>query len=75
MDHFHDLQLRGPVQGYYPEPTRIILVLAKRNVPRAKDYFRGMGIKVFTVRRYLGRVHGGEGGGGELDQGEGGRVG
>ena len=64
MAHFRDLQLRGPARGYYPEPTKSILVVAERNVPRAKEYFRRMGIQVVTGIRYLGGFVGGEGGGG-----------
>ena len=48
MAHFRDLQLRGPARGYFPEPTKSILVVDKRNVPRDKEYFRGMGIQVVT---------------------------
>ena len=55
MDHFGDLQLRGPARGYYPDPTNSILVVAERNVPRSKEYFRGMGIQVVNESRYLGR--------------------
>ena len=54
MDLFRDLQLRGTARGCYPEPTKSILVVAKRNVPRAKEYFHGMGIQVVTGSRYLG---------------------
>ena len=54
MDHFRDLQLRRPTRGYYPDPTKSILVVANRNVPRAKEYFREMRIKVVTGSRYLG---------------------
>ena len=54
MDHFCDLQLRRSSRGYYTEPTKSILVVAKRNVPRAKEYFRGMGIQVVTGSRYIG---------------------
>ena len=54
MAHFRDLQLRRPARGCYPEPTKSILVMAKRNVPRAKEYFHGMGIQVVTGSRYLG---------------------
>ena len=54
MAHFRNLQLRGPARGYYLEPTKSILVVAKGNVPRAKEYFRGMGIQVVTGRIYLG---------------------
>ena len=54
MAHFRDLQLGGPAQGYFPEPTKSILVVEERNVPRATEYFRGMGIQVVTGRRYIG---------------------
>ena len=54
MAHFRDLKLRETAWGYYPEPTKSILVVAERNVPRAKEYFRGMGIQVVTGSRYLG---------------------
>ena len=53
LDHFRDLQLRGPAGGYYPEPTKSILVVDERNVTWAKEYFRGMGIKELTGSRYL----------------------
>ena len=54
MAHFRDLQLRGAARGYFPEPTKSILVVVEQNVPRAKEYFRGMGIQVVTGSRYLG---------------------
>ena len=54
MYRFRDLQLRGPARGYYPEPTKSILVVAERNVPRANEYFHEMGIQVVTGSRYLG---------------------
>ena len=59
MAHFRDLQLRGPAQGYFPEPTKSILVVAERNVPRAKEYFHGIGIQVVTGSRYPGGFVGG----------------
>ena len=49
-----DLQLRGPAQGYFQGPTKSILMVAESNVPRAKEYFRGIGIHVVTGSRYLG---------------------
>ena len=58
MDYFRDLQLRGPARGYYPDPTKSILVVAERNVTWAKEYFRGMGIKVVAESRYPGRFIG-----------------
>ena len=54
MAHFRDLQLKGPARGYFPEPTKSILVVSEKNVPRANAFFRGMGVKVVTGSRYLG---------------------
>ena len=48
MAHFRDLQLKGPAWGYFPSPTKRILVVAEQNIPRATEYFRGMGIKIVT---------------------------
>ena len=38
--HFQDLRARGPARGYYPEPTKSILVVALGNVAQA-DKFPG----------------------------------
>ena len=54
MEHFRYLQLRGPPQGYFPEPTNSISAVALRNVERAKEFFRGTGINIFTCSWYLG---------------------
>ena len=54
MAHFRDLKLNGPARGYFPDPTKSILVVLEKNVPRAKEYFRGMGIQVVTGSRYIG---------------------
>ena len=52
--HFQYLQVRGPARGYYPEPTKSILVVTQGNVSRAEEHFRGLGIWVVTGHRYLG---------------------
>ena len=52
LAHFKDLQLKGTARGYFPEPTKSILVVSEKNVPRANAYFRGIGMKVFTGSRY-----------------------
>ena len=52
--HLRDLQAQGPAQGYYPEPTKSILVMAPGNVARAEENFRGLGIRVVLGQRYLG---------------------
>ena len=54
LDKFRDLQARGPAHGYYPEPTKSILVVALGNVAQAEEHFRGLGVRVVTGHRYLG---------------------
>ena len=54
MAHFRDLQLKGLARGYFPDPTKSILVVSEQNVPRATEYFQGMGMKIVTWSRYLG---------------------
>ena len=51
--HSQDLQARGTPQGYFLEPTNIILVVVSQNVARAEDFFCGVGIKVVTDSCYL----------------------
>ena len=58
--HFLDLQARGPARGYYPAPTKSILVVDLGNVARAEEHFRGLGIRVVTGHRYLSRFIGDE---------------
>ena len=41
LAHFLDLQAWGPARGYYPEPTKSILVVAPGNVAWAEEHFRG----------------------------------
>ena len=54
LTYFRDLQVRGPPRGDLQEPTNIILVVAPRNVARAKEFFWGMGKTVVTRSHYLG---------------------
>ena len=46
--------MRRPPRGYFPEPTKIILVMTPRNVERAEEFFCGMGMKIMTESWYLG---------------------
>ena len=39
LSHFNDMLARGPYMGYFPDPTKSILVVSPRNVPRAEDLF------------------------------------
>ena len=54
LAHLWGLQARGPPRGYYPEPTKSILVVAPQNVGQAEEFFWGMGIQVVMVHQYLG---------------------
>ena len=54
LEHFRDLQARGPAQEYYLEPTKSIFFVAQGNVARAEEHFRGLGIHVVTAHRCLG---------------------
>ena len=53
LEHFRDLQARGPAHVYYPEPTKSILVVDQGNVARVEEHFRGFGIRVVTGHWYL----------------------
>ena len=53
LEYFWDLQVRGLARGYYPDPTKSILVVASGKVARAEEHFQGLGIRVMTGHRYL----------------------
>lgn len=59
--HFQDiktfykvLEIEGEKYGYFPEPTKSILVTSQANVDRAKLEFSDLGFKIKTGHRYLG---------------------
>ena len=54
LAHLREFQARGPPRGYFLEPTKIILVVAPRNISRAEEFLHGIGIKLVTGNRYLG---------------------
>ena len=54
LAHLRDMQARGPSRGYFPEPTKSILVVAPINVAREEEFFRGVGFQVVTGSWYLG---------------------
>ena len=35
LAHYKGIQMRGPTRGYFPDPTKIILVVDPRNLPGA----------------------------------------
>ena len=52
--------VRGPPRGYFPKPTRIILVVSPRNVLQAEAFFCGYGLEIVMGSRYLGDFVGGK---------------
>ena len=54
LEHFQDLQARGPPRDYFPELTKSILVVAPRNVARAEELFRVVLMKIVTGSWCLG---------------------
>ena len=54
------MQARGLPRGYFPEPTKSVLVVAPRNVPRVEEFFQGVGVKIVKDSRYL-RIFVGDG--------------
>ncbi len=52
--HFIQLQEIGPNYGYFPEPSKSIIVVASHNLEKAKPYFKDLGFEVVTGCRYLG---------------------
>ena len=52
--HLDDLVVKVTLQGYFPEPTKSILVVSTRNIPRVEAFFLGYSLKVGTGSRYLG---------------------
>ena len=52
--HLDDLMVRGPLSGYFPEPTKSILVVSPWNVPQAEAFFRGYGLQIVMGCLYLG---------------------
>jgi hypothetical protein len=55
---FLRLQEIGPLYGYFPEPTKSILVVRSHNLYTAKSAFTDLQFKVTTGSRYLGGYSG-----------------
>ena len=51
---FQRLQEIGPAYGYFPEPTKSILIVRAHNCTIAKSSFKDLQFKVQTGSRYLG---------------------
>ena len=42
-DHMRYLMVREPPRGYFPEPTKSILLVSPKNVHQVEAHFQGMG--------------------------------
>jgi hypothetical protein len=52
--YFLKLQEKGPRRGYFPEPSKSILVVQEHNLDKAKREFSNFGFQIVTGMRYLG---------------------
>ena len=52
--YFNLLKRNSPERGYYPEPTKIIIVVPNNNLEAGKLFGAHHGFKVFMGARYLG---------------------
>jgi hypothetical protein len=51
---FHRLQDIGPSFGYFPEPTKSVLIVPRHNLESARTVFADLNFTVTTGHRYLG---------------------
>eukprot|EP00978_Attheya_sp_CCMP212_P009133 scaffold21500_cov58-Attheya_sp.AAC.4 len=52
---FDCLRKLGPARGYFPEPSKSILVVQETNLAVAKAALGDLGFRITTGNRYLGR--------------------
>ena len=51
---FDRLLIDGPAYGYFPEPSKTVLVVGSSDLERASDLFCDLGVSVVTGSRFLG---------------------
>ena len=51
---FDKLLTDGPAYGYFPEPSKTVLVVRSSDLERANDLFHDLGVSVVTGSRFLG---------------------
>ena len=54
LNYFNVLTNEGPARGYFPEPSKSILIVKPQSVEAAKAKFQHLGFQVVTGARYLG---------------------
>jgi hypothetical protein len=52
--YFEKLQEKGPRRGYFPEPSKSILVVQEHNREKAEAEFHDYSFKIVMGTRYLG---------------------
>ena len=52
--YFDSLKRQGPGQGYYPEPSKSVLIVRPENPEAGKVFGARHGFKVCTGARYIG---------------------
>ena len=57
-DFFHSLEQKVPRHGYYPEPSKSVLILHLENPKDGKLFSQRHGFKVCMGARYLGGCSG-----------------
>jgi hypothetical protein len=53
MRHFEKLEEIGPHYGYYPEPSKSILIVPQKNLAAAQIAFEGHEFTITAGSRYL----------------------
>ena len=51
---YDELSCRGPDYGYYPAPSKTVLVVGPSDIQQASELFGDLGIKVVSGGRFLG---------------------
>ena len=51
---FDRLLIDGPTYGYFPEPSKTVLVVRSSDLERANDLFHDLGVSVVTGSQFLG---------------------
>ena len=52
--YFNSLKVHGPTQGYYPKPTKSIIIVHPRNIKAGGIFGRFYGFNVCMGARYIG---------------------